>query len=145
MCAINVEDSIGRIYGGKIASPAQFPYQVSLQTIGYLHFCGGSILNNRWILTAAHCPGHKFTANALRVLAGTNNVDDRSGRYYNVQKIVYHEEYDFEALRNDIAMLKTVQTIIMDRFSQPVPLSRRFAPGNVIAMSTGWGSTGTVS
>jgi secreted trypsin-like serine protease len=43
-----------RIVGGQPAKPGQFPYMVSLQLGGW-HFCGGSILNEWVILTAAHC------------------------------------------------------------------------------------------
>ncbi|XP_011873947.1 PREDICTED: chymotrypsin-1-like [Vollenhovia emeryi] len=42
------------IIGGKAAPVGKFPYQVSLQYAGK-HRCGGSILNHRNVLTAAHC------------------------------------------------------------------------------------------
>lgn len=43
----------GFIAGGKDAVPGQFPYLVSLRRADDLNFCGGAILNTRWILTAA--------------------------------------------------------------------------------------------
>lgn len=44
----------GRIVGGGDAESGQFPYQISLRNRNS-HTCGGSILNEKWILTAAHC------------------------------------------------------------------------------------------
>lgn len=43
----------GFIAGGADAVPGQFPYLVSLRRADDLNFCGGAILNTRWILTAA--------------------------------------------------------------------------------------------
>jgi len=43
-----------RVVGGVEAMPHSWPWQVSLQGRRG-HFCGGSIINDRWIATAAHC------------------------------------------------------------------------------------------
>lgn len=43
-----------RIVGGQLAATAQFPFQVSLRYFGS-HICGGSIISENYILTAAHC------------------------------------------------------------------------------------------
>ena len=50
---IDPDDS--KVVGGTVAHEGQFPYQISLRNRYNRHFCGGSILNHQWILTAAHC------------------------------------------------------------------------------------------
>uniref|UniRef100_A0A8C9EXZ1 Peptidase S1 domain-containing protein n=1 Tax=Pavo cristatus TaxID=9049 RepID=A0A8C9EXZ1_PAVCR len=45
------------IIGGTDSSPGEWPWQVSLHVklSRRRHLCGGSIISNQWILTAAHC------------------------------------------------------------------------------------------
>ena len=49
-------DAVVHIVGGSEADAHSWPWQVSLQS-NSRHFCGGSLINNQWIVTAAHCVG----------------------------------------------------------------------------------------
>merc|ERR1712012_343024 len=56
--AVPLKDQVGvgRIVGGEVAADGEFPWQVSLRTlggVGQTHFCGGSIIDKDWILTAS--------------------------------------------------------------------------------------------
>lgn len=43
-----------RIIGGQNAVPGEFPWLVSIKRRGG-HFCGGTIVNKKWVVTAGHC------------------------------------------------------------------------------------------
>ncbi|XP_039439730.1 serine protease SP24D-like [Culex pipiens pallens] len=109
-----------RIFGGQFAEDRQFPYQVALFHNGHFD-CGGSIIDNRWILTAAHCVlelNGSVAAN-LSVLVGSQHLVE-GGRRFEPEAIFAHESYgDFQ---NDIALIKLGESIEYDELSQPIAL-----------------------
>lgn len=60
----------------------EFPWQISLQLItGWTarHICGGSVINEHWVLTAAHCV-HGLSKDLLSVVAGKRNLYVAEGK-----------------------------------------------------------------
>ncbi len=63
----------GRIVGGTEATPHSYPFIAALVDTNGDHFCGGSIVGRRSILTAAHCVEGE-TASTVRVVVGRHNL-----------------------------------------------------------------------
>jgi trypsin len=86
------------IVGGYQAEDGQFAFMASIQSKGSDgtagHFCGGSVIGKRWVLTAAHClvdtkPGE------IQVGVGRTNIDDTStGQTLTADRIVVHPDYE---------------------------------------------------
>lgn len=100
-----------KIINGTPAPEGFLPFQVSLFRIDKGHFCGGTLLNDTWVLTAAHCVSWMPSKDQnplephTRVLAGTNNLLV-AGQALNVVRIISHPGYDGDTHQNDIALLE---------------------------------------
>lgn len=135
-------DFNSRIVGGNDAKEGQFPYQASLQNrYNKEHFCGASILNSRFLLTAAHCTDHASTMFIYAVIGALRRL--HGGVAINLDKITPHENYSNELIENDIALLRTTNEIIFTDFIQPIALPTHNIPDeeNIAVIVSGWGQT----
>lgn len=133
------------IVGGRETTIDRFPFMVSLQTNGYDHFCGGSILDEYTILTAAHCVGRlsPLDVNRLYIRAGSSNWFE-GGEKYNVTGIHIHENFNDEIgdRDNDIALLTLGRPLMFSRNVQPILLPhKKFKPLSAdTVIVAGWGT-----
>lgn len=109
---------------GNEASMKQFPHQVSLRlTQDSKHFCGGAILSDHWIVTAAQCTqGPKSTPENIFIVAGLTYISNK-GVTYELEKVINHPGFDWDKRQNDISMLKTNRQIqLLDNSVFPINL-----------------------
>lgn len=132
-----------RIVGGGSAMLGQFPFIASLRSVSSdSHFCGGTIITARYILTAAHCLDDKVALN-VKVVTGSILLSS-GGASYSVSSMVSHPNFNKYTFLNDIAVVKTTSSISFSEQVQPIGISGNFVEHNQNAVALGWGMT-TVS
>lgn len=116
----------GRMIGGQIAPPKQFPSFVSMRIfeLGIPHFCTGTILNRNWILTAAICVGERTNISRIVLVMGTVRMQD-IGQRHHIDRVIRHPQFtgrSSDFLAHNIALIKTRKPIQMTQRVQAIEL-----------------------
>ncbi|XP_037045367.1 brachyurin-like [Bradysia coprophila] len=143
-------NGMNRIVGGQIAQPHQFPYQAAvlmfLPSIGGTALCGGSLVSQQSILTAAHCV---FGATSGTIVLGAHflaNANEPNQRRITIapESIIMHPSFNPQSSRDDIALVRLPAPIqFIPGIIQPVALPTAAHGGQNFAgysgLVSGWG------
>jgi len=139
------EDVNKRVIGGFRSSLYSFAFQALIRGQDDEENCGGTLLDDQWVLTAAQCVSGSF-ANELNVTVGTKLRRTTGGQTKNVAKIIVHEEFNDVTLDNDIALLKLntkvdVSKLLGYQIRLPEQGDRLSADKNPSCFLIGWGKS----
>lgn len=134
------QNNLPKIIGGVITPDGERPWMASLQWDGQ-HFCGGSVIDRRWILTAAHCVEDvsEQDLGSIKVQVNVNDLSSSSeGEHHSVVKVYNHPGYA-QGQSTDVALL-----YLGSEISPSIP-AIALADDNMMAEGAGPGTVATVS
>ncbi|XP_075071858.1 trypsin-like [Mixophyes fleayi] len=125
-----------KIVGGYPCPRLACTYQAALNS-GYL-FCGGSLINTLWVISAAHC-----YKTSIQVVLGEYDLSKSEGteQFINSANIIRHPSYNSRTLDNDIMLIKLVSSATLNTYVQPVSLPSACAAAGTMCLVSGWGNT----
>ncbi|CAM5168691.1 unnamed protein product [Eretmochelys imbricata] len=139
-----------RIVGGHDAQLGAWPWQVSLQVyqygVGFKHLCGGSLIDEYSVLTAAHCTRGHMDPYYWRVVIGLHDISrpERHTVKSSVREIFVHSEFRIQTFENDIALFKLYKSVNYNDYIQPICLPFVHIHLNINNQTecfiSGWGS-----
>jgi secreted trypsin-like serine protease len=134
-----------KVVGGVDVDIKNYPWQVALTSSPTgSGFCGGSIIGDSWVLTAAHCVNGDSPSN-LYIRVGSSDPFASGGDSYSVNQIIVHpsysgNSYDFALVEIDGAFAFSTYVDAIDLVS-PADIAAGVQDGGVMATITGWGTT----
>ncbi|XP_050180875.1 transmembrane protease serine 6 [Myiozetetes cayanensis] len=144
-CDCGMQAPLSRIVGGLNSVEGEWPWQASLQVRGR-HICGGTLIADRWVVSAAHCFQDERLASPSiwTVYLGKyfQNATSHTEVSFKVIRLFLHPYYEEDSHDYDVALLQLDHPVIISPLIQPICLpapSHFFEPG-LHCWITGWGA-----
>lgn len=136
------------IVGGEDARPREFPHMARIgygSEVNIQWLCGGSLISERFILSAAHCAkmgGHRLANWAnLGDLDTSTEEDEADPVTIRISERFVHPGYTGRELYHDIALFKLIKDAPLGIYIRPICLNTRRTVLQSKATATGWGLT----
>uniref|UniRef100_A0A2K6H005 Ovochymase 1 n=1 Tax=Propithecus coquereli TaxID=379532 RepID=A0A2K6H005_PROCO len=140
-----------RIISWRNSTVGGHPWQVSLK-LGEHHFCGGSLIQDDQVVTAAHCLAslNEKQRKSLTVTSGEYSLlqKDKQEQNIPVSKIIIHPEYNrLGYMSADIALLYLKHKVKFGTAVKPICLPNRddTLKAGILCMASGWGKISETS
>ncbi|XP_040211887.1 serine protease 27-like [Rana temporaria] len=132
-----------RIVGGDDAAKGEWPWQVILQKDGF-PLCGGSLVADSWVLTAAHCFDKPVNPSDFTIYLGAHKLTDLQDPNIvsrRVKQIIIHPKYSPLGSGADITLMELEQPVNFTTFILPasLPSTNIDLPEGTLCWATGWG------
>ncbi|XP_018568841.1 serine protease easter-like [Anoplophora glabripennis] len=162
-----LEFGTDRIVGGSVADLGEFPWLALLQypsNRGIQSGCGGTLINSRYVVTAAHCVDMQILKNrglgqVRQIVLGEYDTRNKTDciymgtgqdcadppEIYGVESIIPHKMYTSSATQHDIALLRLDKEVTFTDYIKPIclPTKSSTLKGNETFIIAGWGRTST--
>ncbi|KAJ8687237.1 hypothetical protein QAD02_023031 [Eretmocerus hayati] len=142
-CECGLPNQENRIIGGRPTEPNKYPWLARLVYDGKFH-CGASLLNNDYVITAAHCI-RKLKRSKIRIILGDHDqyiTSDGKAVMRAVGAVIRHKNFDTETYNHDIALLRLRRPVAYSKTVRPVCLPQPDSdPGGKSGTAVGWGRT----
>jgi trypsin len=134
----------GRVVGGSNAALGRFPYMVVLMNVRNEYVCGATIVNNRWVLSAAHCFSFNVPQNGLRIRVESVNHGS-GGIIHFSSRIVIHPNFVSSTRHSNIGLVQTSGAFTFNINVQPIALGNTAVGAGVNAMFSGYHINGPLA